>query len=354
VYARNRFWVPPLLTEQRRFFDPAHNPFFRHADVHLFIARRGSHDAGRIAVYVNHAYNRFHQDQVGFFGFFEAQPDEQVAAVLLSCAEDWLRARRMRAIVGPANFATDNDCGLLLDAYDRPPVLMTAYTPPYYRELVEVLGYVKSTDWYAYRISRSTLQGATGVQHPRLHRLADAAERRSRLTLRTVDMQHFDQELARVQQVYNGAWQANRDFVPLDDAETAYLARSLRHVIDPELVFIAEDGGRPAGVSISLPDYNQLLRRLDGRLLPFGWWHLLTGRTRIDALRVFAMGVLPPYRRRGVEALFYARTLEAAARKGYRWAELSLIAENNTLMRHNAEAFGARRYKTYRVYQKAL
>jgi GNAT superfamily N-acetyltransferase len=355
VYAGNQYWAPPLLYERRRYFDPAINPFFRHAEVQLFIARRGGRDIGTIAAFANLTYNQVQAARTGFFGFFEVLPDSEAAGALLHTAAEWARERGMTALRGPINFATDNESGLLLDAFDAPPVIMTVYNPPYYRPFIEAAGFGKALDWYAYNIDRATLGGgATSDLPPKLLRASDIGRRRSDATFRKARMHEFDAELARVQQVYNQAWERNRDFVPLDDAEIAYMAGGLKLFIDPDLVWIAEVGEQVVGVSITLPDLNQVLRRMNGRLLPFGWWRLMFGRGPIDTARVFAMGIVPQYRNRGVDAVLYYETFREAIRKGYQRAELSLIAETNMPMRRTLEALGARIAKTYRVYERPL
>jgi GNAT superfamily N-acetyltransferase len=355
VYAGNDCWVPPLLSERRRFFDPARNPFFRHAEVQLFIARRGARDVGTIAACVNHTYNQIQGVQIGFFGFFEVLSDSEAAAALLQTAETWVRERGMTAIRGPINFATDNESGLLLDAFNAPPVIMTVYNPPYYRTFIEAAGFVKALDWYAYTIDRATLGGGDPRNlPPKLLRVLDIARRRSGATFRKVRMREFDQELARVQQIYNQAWERNPDFVPLDNAEIDYMAGGLKSFIDPDLVWVAEVGERVVGIAITLPDLNQVLRAINGHLWPFGWWRLLLGRTHIDTARVFALGIIPEYRQRGIDAVLYYETFREGIRKGYQRAELSLIAEHNMAMRRTIEALGAHIYKTYRVYEKQL
>jgi len=355
IYAGNPCWVPPLLIERRRFFDPTINPFFRHAEVQLFIARRGDCDVGTIAAFINHTYNQVQGTQIGFFGFFEVLPDAEAAAALLHTATEWVRAHGMTAIRGPINFATDNESGLLLDAFDAPPVIMTVYNPPYYRPLIEAAGFTKALDWYAYTIDRATLGGgALGDLPPKLLRAVEIARRRSAVTFRKVQMRQFDAELARVRQVYNRAWERNRDFVPLDDAEIASMAAGLKRFNDPDLVWLAEAGDQVVGVAITLPDLNQVLHAMNGRLLPFGWWRLLFGRSHIDTARVFALGIVPEYRNRGIDAVLYYETFREAMRKGYQRAELSLIVESNMAMRRTVEALGARIYKTYRVYEKLL
>ena len=355
VYADNRCWVSPLLIERRAFFDPAHNPFFQHAEVQLFLACRGNREVGTIAAFINHAHNACHNERVGFFGSFEVLPDSAAAAALLATAEGWVRNRGMHALRGPINFASDNECGLLLDAYDQPPVIMTAYNPPYYRDYVELAGFSKAIDWYAYSLDRETLGGGDPRElRPRVLRMLDTARKRSGVQFRNVQLRAFAAELQRVRHVYNQAWEQNWGFVPMSAAEIDYLAAGLKPFIDPDLIIIAEAAGQPVGVSITLPDLNQPLRHMQGRLFPTGWWYLLRRRHWMDTVRFFAMGVVPEYRRRGVEAVFYYETFRNAVKKGYRRAELSLIVETNTQIRRSVAAFGAQIYKTYRVYEKRL
>ncbi len=355
VYAAYPAWVPPLLIERRQFLDPHKHPFFQHADVRYWLARRGAQDVGMIAAFIDRRANQHHNEQVGCFGCFEVLPDPQAAAALLHMAACWVRARGMRVLRGPFNFSYDNECGLLLNAYDLPPVVMTTYNPPYYRDYIEQAGFTKLIDWYAYTIDRATLGGGTMANLPaRLLRTMETARQRRGVHIRPLFMPHFRQELAHVQRIYNTAWQYNPNFVPLDDAEINRLAAGLKPFIDPALVLLAEADGEVVGVSITLPDLNQPLHRMNGRLLPAGWWHLLRRRHMIDTVRMFAMGILPGYRHRGIEAAFYAETFRAAVEQGYQRGELSLLAESNTMVRRSAEAFGARIYKTYRVYERNL
>jgi GNAT superfamily N-acetyltransferase len=356
VYAHTPQWVPPLLLERRQMLDPRKNPFFGHAEAQLFMARRGAHVVGTIAAFIDHRANERFQEQAGYFGFFEVLPDDSETAIaLLQTAEQWAAQRGMQVLRGPQNFSHDNDCGVLLDAYDQPPVLMTGYNPPAYRDYIEQAGYIKSSDWYAYTIDRDTLGGGELRNlPPRLLRTMDIARKRSGVQIRPVRLRHFREELGRIQQVYNTAWRENQGFVPLDETEVTHLANSLRPIIDPDLILVAEAKGRVVAASITLPDLNQVLRRMNGRLLPLGWWHFLRRSRIIDTVRFFAMGIVPEYRHRGIEAAFYYDTFRNAVQKGYQRAELSLVVENNTMMHRSAEAFGARIYKTYRIYEKPL
>lgn len=353
VYAGNAAWVPPLLMEREQFFDPQRNPFFQRAEVQLFLAQREKRDVGTIAAYIDHRWNEVHHECAGCFGFFEVLSDAEAAAALLETAEAWVRERDVQVLRGPMNFSADIDCGLLLDAYNLPPVIMTPYNPPSYQDYIVQAGFVKHTDWYAYLIDRETLGGGELENlPPRLLRTVDIARKRSGITIRKAQIRQFEEEVALVQQIYNAAWQETPGYVPMSDAESAYLAKGLKPFVDPDLIFMAEADGQVVGVSVTLPDLNQMLHRMNGRLLPLGWWHLVRRHRYITTARFFAMGMLPAYRRRGIEAAFYFETFREAVKKGYQCAELSLVAEYNTMMRRGAEAFGARIYKTYRVYEK--
>jgi GNAT superfamily N-acetyltransferase len=355
VYAGNPYWVAPLLGERRRQFDPQRNPFFARADVELFLARRGAREVGVVAVFIHHDFERLHGDLVAMFGFFEVLTDPPAARALIDAAAAWAVRQGARVLRGPYNFAVDNECGVLLNAYDRVPVLMTLYNPPYYPAYLEAAGCRKSVDWYAFRLVRRDFgRGSTQAFAERLQRLRDLVQQRQGLVLRRLDMQHFDRDIGHARTIYNGAWRDNQGFLPLADGDVAELARQLRPIVDPDLVWIAEDGIRPVAMAIALPDVNQILRELNGSLLPWGWLRLMRGMARVDGLRMFALGVLPAYRRRGIEAVFYDAILQAALHKGYRSAELSLVVESNQAMRREVEAFGARLDKTYRIYERQL
>ncbi|NJL03663.1 MAG: GNAT family N-acetyltransferase [Chloroflexaceae bacterium] len=352
LYASYPAWVAPLERDRHTLLHKRRNPFFQHATAQLWLALHGSSPVGTIAAYVDHLAPA---EQRGCFGCFECVDDLAVARALLDTAAAWVQAHGAPSLRGPFNFAADNDCGVLLDAYDQPPTLMTTYNPPYYPALLTQAGFVKETDWYAYTIDPQLLgMTHTNALPPRLARAVALARQRSRATLRPINVGQFQQEFARAQAIYNQAWAANEGFVPMTDAEVAELAYRLRPFIAADLIYFAEDAGRPVGMSIALPDLHQVLHPLRGRLLPFGWWRVLRWQQHVDTLRFFAMGVLPAYRRQGIEALFYAETLQAALRHGYRRAELSLVVESNMSMRHSAEAFGAQIAKTYRVYSRSF
>jgi GNAT superfamily N-acetyltransferase len=355
IYAEYPAWVPPLLLERRQMLSPRSNPFLRHVEAQLFLARRGAEVVGSIAAFIDPRANEVHQEAAASFGFFEVLPDTEAAAALLHAAEEWCRARGMRCIRGPHNFSYDNECGLLIKGYNEAPALMTLYSPPYYVKYIEHSQFARAIDWYAYRLP---LPAHIDDLPPRMERVRDIARRRSGITIRPVRLRDFASELAGVQQIYNQAWERNWGFVPMDDAEVAALARGLRPFIDSDLTLVAECDGHVVGASITLPDLNQVFRQMNGRLLPMGWWHLLRRQRSISRGRIFALGVLPTYRQRGVEAAFIVETFRSAIRKGYRELELSLVVENNTATHRSIEPLvdmlDGDIARIYRIYEKSL
>lgn len=355
LYRHDPYWVPPLISERKEFFDPHRHPFYKHAEVALFLALRGGQVVGTIAGIINYRHNEFHQDRTGFFGCFEVIEDYAVAERLLATARDWVKARGMDRIRGPMNFSTNEECGLLVDGFDSSPVVFMTYNPPYYADFLERFGFEKAMDLWAYALSTAGIQpDGTGLP-PKLLRVVEAVRRRlDDVTIRTANMKDFEGEVERFKTVYNSAWQRNWGFVPLTDEEIDHLAHGIRAFLDPDLVFIAEANGRPVGVSLSLPDINQALLRAKGRLFPIGWLYYLWDKRKIDTLRVFAMGVVEGYRSRGIDALFYYETAKAAVSKGYRMGEMSWILENNEMMNRLIRFIGGTVYKTYRIYDLPL
>ena len=349
IYANDPVWVPPLLSDLKTVLDRRRHPFHQHADVEYFLARRGDEVVGRIAAIVNHRHNEFHGEKTGFFGFFECIDDGDVARALLETAEAWLRERGMERVYGPESFSTNEESGLglLVDGFDKPPVIMTAHTPPYYPKLVEGAGYVKAKDLLAYWLDD---------QRPpeRLVRGVERLQQAERVKLRTLNLKDFAGEVGRIKEIYNSAWERNWGFVPMTDAEFDHLARQLRPVVNPRLCAIAEVDGEPVGFALALPDFNQALKHVNGRLFPFGIFKLLWYRRKIDTLRVLTLGLKPGYRQKGIDAMLYLHIFREGVAAGFKQAECSWILEDNWDMRRGLERMGARVYKTYRIYEKSL
>ena len=349
IYKGDPNWVPPLLRQERARFDPGKNPFFQHADVALFLARRDGEPVGRIAAIVNHAHNEFWKDKVGFFGFFEGPDDEEVAGRLFEEAGSWLRERGMEVMRGPMEFSTNETLGMLVEGFGRPPMVMMPYNPPYYPRLLESLGFQKAKDLYAFYIRADT------PVPERVARIAQLAQKRTGIRVRSLRMKEFWDEVERVKVVYNSAWSRNWGFVPMTDAEFEHIAKELKQIVEPELVLFAEtEEGEPVGYSMAVPDVNQVLRRINGRLDPISLVKILWYSRRINEARLMTLGVREEFRRRGIETVFYIKTLEAARRLGYVGGELSWTLEDNHLINRAIETMGGRRYKTYRIYDREL
>ena len=350
IYADDPAWVPPLLLDLKTVLRRDKHPYHKHADTEYFLARQGHEVVGRIAASVNRLHNEFHEERTGFFGFFESIDDPTVARALLAAAEEWLIARGMQQVRGPMNFSTNEESvspGVLIDGFDTPPVVMMSHNRPYYRELLEGAGYTKSKDLLSYWLDADQTP-------PALSRVMTALARREGISVRSVDLRRFEAEVATVQEIYNSAWERNWGFVPMTEAEFVHMAKQLRPVIDPDYALIAEVDGAPVAFAVGLPDYNQVLKRMNGRLLPLGIFKLLWYRRRIDALRVLTLGVKPGFRHLGLGAMLYLRIIENAQRAGKPRGECSWILEDNTEMRKAMERMGGRVYKTYRVMEKAL
>jgi GNAT superfamily N-acetyltransferase len=340
-------WVPPLRRDVKALLSRRVNPFFEHGEAEYFLARRGGKVVGRIAAVHNRLHNEFQHDQVGFFGLLDLIDDPAVAAALFDAAAAWLRPRGLDAMRGPASFSTNDECGLLIDGFETPPVVLMAHNPRYYVSLVEGAGFGKAKDFMAYRSTSDKLP----------QRLVDGVNllaRRYQITSRCLDMRRYEEEVALIKRLYNAAWEKNWGFVPMTDREIDHLAKQLRPVVVPELVVFAESRGQAIGFGVALPDLNVALRaNPSGRFFP-GILKVLWASRRIDRLRVVLLGMLPEWRTKAVDALLYKTIWEHAVGRGYRWAEAGWILENNHPMRNGVANMGFEVYKTYRMYERPL
>lgn len=350
VYRDNPCWVPPLKSEVKFLLNEKKNPFFQHAEAAYFIARRNGDTVGRIAAIIDRNHIKTHQEPAGFFGFFECLPDCAVARELLETAASWLKRHDVETMRGPMNPSTNEACGLLLDGFDSPPMIMMTYTPAYYLDYMERYGLTKAKDLYAYQtVIREVTAGA------RLERLAAAVQARiPGLTVRPVDMKRLGRELAAVKQIYNAAWSHNWGFVPMTNEERESMAKRLKPFIVPELLIMAEVNGTPAAFFMAVPDYNQVLGKLNGRLGPVGIAKSLWYSRKIRDIRILTMGVKAEYRKKGIEILLYLEAFRAALKKGYERAEMSWVLEDNVLMQRGCELMGGKLYKKYRIYEKKI
>ena len=348
IYRDDLHWVPPLLMERHEFLDPSKNPFFLHAEVALFLARRAGEIVGRIAAVEDRNFNSFHGSRVAYFGLFECVNDVQVAAALFQAAREWARGRGLESLLGPMNLSTNYEVGLLVEGFDSDPYLQMTYNPPYYGELIEKCGLEKAKDLYAWERSASP-------PPERFSRVADKIRAHSEVQIRSVNLRNFDAEVTRIKEVYNAAWEKNWGFVPMTEKEFDKLARDLRQFVVPTLALLAECQGEPIAFSLTIPDYNQALKRLNGRLttygLPIGLLKLLYFARKIDRVRLMALGVKSGWRRRGIDAVLVVETIRRVHRLGYQGGEVSWTLEDNDLINRTIEASGCTRTKRYRVYR---
>ncbi|MBZ0202272.1 MAG: hypothetical protein IT281_04580 [Ignavibacteria bacterium] len=352
LYKGDPNWVPPLIFDVRKNLDPKKNPFFKHAEVELFLAEKEGNLVGRIAAIKNDNHNNFHKDKVGFFGFFETIDDEDVSDFLLETACQWVKSKGFNEIMGPVNPSTNDECGLLIDGFDSPPVFLMTYNPKHYISKIENFGFEKANDLYAYYIPSEVINDEKIMA--RLERMGELIKKRSDVKIYKINMKDLTNEVRKIEEIYNSAWEANWGFVPITTEEFDYLAESLKMVVDPDLVLFAEVAGKPAGFSLALPDFNQVLKKINGRLLPFGFLKILMGKKKINFLRVIIMGVKPEYQKKAIDSVFHLETIKAGNKGGYTGAEISWVLEDNMPMRMTAEKLGAWIYKTYRIYRKSL
>lgn len=351
LYRDDPNYVVPLTMERREFFDTERNPFYRTAKVKLFLAMRGREECGRIATCINYTHNDYHHENVGFFGFLDTPDDYDIASKLLKVAMITLKREGMEKMRGPMNFSTNHEIGFLVEGFDRPPSIMMTYNRPYQPLLAEKFGLKKVMDLLAFVITKES------PIPDRILRVTERFQHRSKITLRQLNLADFDNEVQRINSVYNQAWAPNWGFVPMSPEEFAYTAKGMRQIVDPHLVFIAESDSQPVGFSIALPDINQALIHLKGKLFPLGMiqllWHTKV-KNKVDGLRLITMGATPEYQKRGLDMMFFVNTYRAGIKRGYTWAELSWILETNDLMCRSAEEMGAKVYKKYRIMEMPL
>jgi len=348
VYRGNRCWVPPLKREVRHLLDADRHPFWQHARRALFLAEDDGRPVGRISAQVDDGYNRLWNEQLGSFGFFECPDDERVAGALFDAAAAWVKGQGMTVLRGPMSPSSNDEWGWLLDAFDQPPAVMMPYNPPYYHRLAEAWGLRRAKDLLAF------VKHASSPMPQRLIDLALKLRANPRITLRPVNMRALKSEMAIIRELYNESWQKNWGFQPMTDAEMDLLAANLKTFAEPEMVLLAFYDGNPAGLSITLPDMNQVLARLNGRLGPVEMLKFLYYRRRITGARALVFGFKQQYRRLGLPVLLFYETEQHLRRRGYQWCELSWNLEDNRLINDFDRELGAEVYKRYRVYERSL
>jgi len=347
IYQNDPYWVPPSLEETDFLLNPKKNPFYKHAKRELFLAYKNGQVVGRIVSIIDENYNSYHQAKIGWFGFFETIPDLSVVKALLNTAKTWIKTQGMAQIYGPVNPSTNETCGILIDDFKDPPCVMMTYNPPYYPELLEQAGLKKIKDLLAYEISLPFRDGIMA----RLGKMAIRLQNRyPDVKIRPINIKDWDEELKRVQEVYNHAWSRNWGFVPMTDAEIHKMAERLKPLVIPELVWLAEVKTEPVGFLMFLPDYFQVLKHLNGSLSSLGWLKFLWYRRKITRIRAVTLGIKRQYQHTGIVPLFLFEAGKALRKFSYQRLEFSWLLEDNIPVIRMTEMIHAHLTKRYRIY----
>jgi len=346
IYKENEYWVPHLIMDRKKMFDKKKNPFYKHSEAELFLAEKNGEITGRIAAIKNDLHNIHHNDNTGFFGFFECINDQQVANSLFDAVKDWLKAKGLTSMRGPANPSSNDEYGMLLEGFDDYPRLLMPYNPKYYLDLCENYGLKKAKDLYAYRIEHDKM-----MKSEKLKRVSEISRQRYRVNIAQLNMKKFNSELEKVKYVYNKAWEPNWGFVPMTNEEIDAMAKDLKPIVEPSLVLFAEIENKTVAFALVMPDYNFIFKKLNGRLFPFGFIKLMTDKKKIKWARIIALGVIPEFQKKGIDSILYWEIVNRADKVGIRLGEASWVLEDNEMMKRGLEVMNADVYKKYRMYE---
>jgi len=343
-------WVPPLKLERRLFLNRRLNPYFKHGEAEYFLALRGERVVGRVSAQIDRAFNEFHQNRWGMFGFLELEDDEEAMAALLDAAEDWLRQRGCERMVGPMDFSMNEESGVLIEGHELEPLIRQPWHPPYYQRLCEGAGLDKAMDLYSWFLDISDRKDML----PILPELDERARSEHGVKIRRMSRRHLRQEMDRFAEIYNAAWSENWGFVPYSKADLDAYTIDMHLVFARDWFMVAEKDGETIAVAITLPDINQVLKKMKGRLLPLGWWHFLNRNRICDRVRVGFLGVKPEHQHTGVAASLYVEHFDTAERSRQDHGEAGWILETNEAMNRGLEAMSAEIVKKYRLYERSL
>jgi len=351
LYKDDPLYVPELYMAQKEMFDKKKYPFYEYGQVKSFLAYANGKIVGRISAIDNPRYNDYHKCNVGFFGFFDAINDQEVANALLNKAADFAKINGNKELIGPTNFTTNETAGLLVQGYEQSNQIMMTYNASYYADLIEAYGLTKEMDLYAYFIP--TLEASD-----KSIRLSNVLEKRLAghgITIRNINTKDWNNEVERIKKLYNSAWDKNWGFVPFTDREFQHLAEGLKLLVDSDFAYMAEDNGIPVGFSVSLPNINEITKGFKkGRLFPFNIIKLLLNKKKVTTVRIASAGVIESHRKKGIEAIFFAKNIQEARKRKLKGGEASWVLESNKMMIASAEKLNGKHYKTYRLYKKAI
>lgn len=341
-------WVPPLRLERRLFLHRRLNAFFKHGEAQEFLARRDGRVVGRISAQVDHAFNAYHSNRWGMFGFLEVEDDRDAALGLLDAASTWLRARGRDRMIGPMDYTMNDEAGVLIEGFELRPMIKQPWHPPHYRRLMEECGLAKAVDLLMWNLEVSERDKVLPV----IWELARKVETEHGITIRKMTRRGLRRDMDRFAEVYNVAWKDNFGFVPYSEQDLDHLAQELQLVFSAPWFMVAEQGSETVAMAITMPDINQVLARMNGRILPIGWWHYLRRQRIMDRVRVGFLGVKPEYQHTGVAAKLYEEHYDMAEVTPQTGGEMGWILETNTAMNRGMEAMGGRVVKRYRVYEQ--
>lgn len=349
VYKGDPNWVPPLNMDFNHKLDRSKNPFFEHADRELFLAYKDGRPAGRVLGIIDDSHNAFNQEKVVFFGQYESFNDPEMTKALLDAVAGWGREKGMTMLRGPVNVSLNDECAMLLEGFDSPPAVMMPYNPAYYNDLMRHYGLVKAKDMYAFLMTRDD------KALEKVRAIVDKIEKETTLTVRPFNMKKWREDAERVKEVYNQAWERNWGFVPWTEKEMDHMVKNLRPLGDPSIIIIAEDKGRPVGFAFGFPNYNEVLKKMNGRMTPWSILKFLWFKKRIKGVRILVFGILKEYRMTGVSYLLYSKIDQGCKNNPHcQWAETSWQLEDNEAVNRFVLSIGGKIYKKYRIYEKKL
>ena len=351
LYRDDPNYVPMLQMAAKEILSEKKNPFFEHSQVQNYLAYKDGKLAGRISAIRNNNYNKYHDSNVGFWGFYDIIDDYEVSKALFDTVEQWHKQHGFDAMIGPVNFSTNDTAGLLIEGYDMPPVVEMTYNKKYYRDHIEKYGFEKDMDLFAYMIK-------AGKVSDKSVKLANALQQRLKnkgINIRKINMKDFKNEVAKIREVYNKAWEKNWGFVPATDKEFEFLAEGLKLIVIPDYALVAEHNGKFVGFALTIPNINEItIKFKNGKLFPFNIFKLLLNKKKTKLVRIITLGVIEDYRKMGIEAVFYSNIIQAARENKITGGEASWILENNEMMNMAAEKLNGEKYKTYRIFTKAI
>ncbi len=351
------YWVAPMRFFQAEQLNPKKNPWFDHGEAAFFVALKDGQPVGRISAQVDRSHLELRKDATGFFGFFETIDDQDVTNALFAAATDWLKTKGLKRALGPFSLNINEESGLLIDGFGCAPRMMMGHAQPYYQQRVEAAGFVKSVDMYAYLTPMDS-----ALPFKQMAWLKKALDRDKRLTLRHLDPKRFDEDIDTIVRIFNAAWTENWGFVPLTQREVRHMASEMKLFLIPELVWFAEVSGVPAAMCVALPDANEFIKDMKGKLLPFNWaklgWRLLSRKSFASGTRVPFMGVMPEFKNKVMGSVLALLTVGAVRREslrlGFPVCEMSWVLESNSQTRHSIEDIGGKVYKTYRMFERPI